>query len=81
MTLPQLLQKILELLPRLTWCKTDSKIVSGGTVTPVKTARYPPKKGEMDKLMLKFIFYSFGILAAQQSTKPYDLSDSLRSVG
>lgn len=55
--------------------------MSGGTVTPVKTARYPPKKGEMDKLMLKFIFYSFGILAAQQSTKPYDLSDSLRSVG
>lgn len=54
--------------------------MSGGTVTPVKTARYPHKKSELYKLILNLIFCTLGILAAQRSTWPYGVSDSLRSV-
>lgn len=55
--------------------------VSGGTVNPVKTARYTPKKGELDKFMLNFIFGTLGTLAARRSTQPCGLSDSLSSAG
>lgn len=64
------------------WYKTFSKIVClGGPATSVQTDGYPPKKGELDKLMLSLILSTLGILAAQKNTQPYGLSDSLGCVG
>lgn len=76
-TLTQLLEKTLDMLPQFMWYKTFSKIVSGGPATSVQTA----KKGELNKLMLNLILSTLGILAAQKSTQPYGLPDSLGCVG
>lgn len=55
--------------------------MSGGTVTPVNSARAPLKKGELDTFTPNLIFCTRGVLAAQGSRQRYGLSDGLRSVG
>lgn len=81
LTLPQLLEKVLETFPKFMWCKTASKFVCQmGRLLLWRQLGVHLRKVKWIKFTLNLMFCTLGILAAQRSKQPYDLSHSPRSV-